>query len=217
MDTNILRTIAQLKFRAEIARRNLSWYRHREGFMNSMICIDETHLPLYDPDEPTTSEGGSQLLDDPDNMIVLVVGMNFTGLAFWHTFEENVGMDADRYIAFLDDYVQEWTEQYCVDEPIIYHENREAYKHPSVRAFIENKGWEQIFIPPESPDMNPCEFFFFSYLKRRFEGRQFLTKQDLDSAIQQVVDEFDSFSLACGGMNHLPAIWRNVVELEGLY
>jgi hypothetical protein len=57
---------------------------------------------------------------------------------------------------------------------------------------IEKLGFILVLQPPYSPDLVPCDFFLFGYLKQHLEGKH-LTRED--QVIAPVRDFFDKIPL----------------------
>jgi hypothetical protein len=43
--------------------------------------------------------------------------------------------------------------------------------------------------PPGSPDLAPCDFFLFGYMKEQVEGRSFSEKEELLSVLSDLMSE----------------------------
>jgi hypothetical protein len=43
--------------------------------------------------------------------------------------------------------------------------------------------------PPYSPDLAPCDFFPFGYLKQHLEGQHFTREDQMIAAVREVFDE----------------------------
>jgi hypothetical protein len=46
---------------------------------------------------------------------------------------------------------------------------------------------ERMPHPPYSPDLAPCDFFLFGYLKQELAGRQYETPADLFSEVRGII------------------------------
>jgi transposase len=54
---------------------------------------------------------------------------------------------------------------------------------------IEQLGFILVPQPPYSPDLIPCDFFLFGYLKQHLEGRHFTRKDQENAAAREVSDK----------------------------
>ena len=64
--------------------------------------------------------------------------------------------------------------------------SRQARPHTSslTREFMSKNGVETIPHPPYSPDLAPCDFWMFPTLKKELRGRRFVSKTEIQNAIQ---------------------------------
>jgi hypothetical protein len=47
---------------------------------------------------------------------------------------------------------------------------------------------ERMEHPPESPDLAPCDFFLFGYVKGKLVGKQYKTPEDLVSEVRNSIE-----------------------------
>lgn len=78
--------------------------------LNSIICLDELWIEFYTPPGRHQAETGTSVdpLSRPElheHKILLTVGIDIRGIAFWETFEENITMNGERYKFFLERHV----------------------------------------------------------------------------------------------------------------
>ena len=52
----------------------------------------------------------------------------------------------------------------------IHHDNARPHVHKSVNNFLTEHGIKTIRHPPYSPDLAPCDFWLFSYIKERLDS-----------------------------------------------
>jgi transposase len=51
----------------------------------------------------------------------------------------------------------------------------------------EELGIARLAQPPYSPDMAPCDFFLFDYLKKELHGKNFRSKKGVISVVRAIV------------------------------
>jgi transposase len=56
-------------------------------------------------------------------------------------------------------------------------------------ARIEELGFILVLQPPYSPDLAPCDFFLFGYLKQHFQGKHFSREDQVIAAVRDVFDK----------------------------
>jgi hypothetical protein len=49
---------------------------------------------------------------------------------------------------------------------------------------IEELGFILVPQPPYSPDLTPCDFFLFGYLKQHLEGKYFTSEDQVIAAVR---------------------------------
>jgi transposase len=54
---------------------------------------------------------------------------------------------------------------------------------------IEEVGFILVPQRPYSPDLAPCDFFLFGYLKRDLEGKHFTRKDQVITAVREGLDK----------------------------
>jgi hypothetical protein len=55
-------------------------------------------------------------------------------------------------------------------------------------AKTEELGFILVPQPPYSPDLAPCDFFLFGYLKQPLEGKHFTREHHMITAVREVFD-----------------------------
>ena len=64
----------------------------------------------------------------------------------------------------------------------LLHDNAPSHKALVVREFLASKGIVELNHPPYSPDLSPCDYFFFSKLKLALKGTSFCEMKDIQKA-----------------------------------
>jgi hypothetical protein len=54
---------------------------------------------------------------------------------------------------------------------------------------IEELGFILVPQPPHSPDLAPCNFFLFGYLKQHLEGKYFTREDHVITAVKEVFNK----------------------------
>jgi transposase len=54
---------------------------------------------------------------------------------------------------------------------------------------IEELGFIMLPQPPYSPDLAPCDFFVFGYLKQHLEGKHFTREDQVIAAVREAFDK----------------------------
>jgi histone-lysine N-methyltransferase SETMAR len=72
-----------------------------------------------------------------------------------------------------------------------HHHVDNAKPHTSKMAIekIEELGFIMLPQPPGSPDLAPCDFFLFDYLKQHLERKYFTREDEMIAAVMEVFDK----------------------------
>ena len=70
---------------------------------------------------------------------------------------------------------------------MLHWDNASSHKSLITRNKIESVGFIEVEHPPYSPDIAPCDFFLFGYIKNKLKGNVFNTSNELKVAIEKVV------------------------------
>ena len=100
-----------------------------------------------------------------ERKLLIVVKMDFRGVAFWELLPEKKTMNAESYRDLLDRRISDLAMANHVVAPIILHDNARPHKARIVREFLESKNWTLLPHPAYSPDMNLPDFKCFGPLK----------------------------------------------------
>ncbi len=72
---------------------------------------------------------------------------------------------------------------------VVVMDNLSSHKVQGVRTAIENKGAELLYLPPDSPDLNPIEMAF-AKLKSLLRAKTLRTMDELWNALGPISDAF---------------------------
>lgn len=78
---------------------------------------------------------------------------------------------------------------------IIHMDNAPVHKSKLTQDFISSNGLYMPKHPPYSPDISPCDFYLFGYLKNKIIGKTFGTKDELVSWIEEQISEIPKAQL----------------------
>ena len=67
---------------------------------------------------------------------------------------------------------------------ILHQDNARPHTSSLTREFMSKNGVETIPHPPYSADLAPCDFWMFPTLKKELRGRRFVSKTEIQNAIQ---------------------------------
>ena len=90
--------------------------------------------------------------------------------------------------------------KYTKHHKLLHIDNARPHTAKATLAKIKALGWEKLEHPPYSPDISPCDFFLFGYLKNELKKWQTKTVGDLINAIKEIC------------LNIKQITWENVFE-----
>ncbi|KAE9547360.1 hypothetical protein FO519_009429 [Halicephalobus sp. NKZ332] len=120
---------------------------------------------------------------------MLLMAMDFEGIAWYHLCEENETINADRYKTILEREIPKWLRE---------------------RRIIE---WKQ---PAYSPDISCCDYGCFGPLKRELRSGAHANWSEFENHLKEVIEEGrrNGHYLA---VQQLPERWDRVIKSEGEY
>ena len=104
--------------------------------------------------------------------------------------------DGDVFLAFLQQVLAPKLEP----GHIVILDNLSVHKIPAVRAVIESRGAQLLYLPPYSPDFNPIEQAW-SKLKQQLRGVKARVVEDLELAVAEAITTITAAN-ACAFFRH---------------
>ena len=69
------------------------------------------------------------------------------------------------------------------DDWVPHHDNAPAQTTLTIREFLAKKHISALPHPPYSPDLPPCDFYLFSYLKLKLKGHHSGTTENIQKVV----------------------------------
>lgn len=95
-------------------------------------------------------------------------------------------------------------------------DNSPIHKSNLTQSFISSHGLYMPKHPPYSPDISPCDFYLFGYLKNKIIGKTFAAKEELVSWIEEKISEIPRSQLEKVFEEWLKRL-KLVIEVNGDY
>ena len=77
---------------------------------------------------------------------------------------------------------------------LFHHDNASACESVVALAAVHDCGFELVDHPPCSPDLAPSDYFLFPNMKKHLAGKQYLTDDEVISAVEDFFkDQDESF------------------------
>jgi transposase len=165
-----------------------------------LVFIDETGIHLAMTRLYGRTPIGERLYDSetPGNggqNISLIGGMSINGLIATMSIVGSVNTDVFLF------YVQEILIPQLWVGAIIVMDNLPVHHVTVVREVIEAVGAKVVFLPPYSPDLSPIELCW-SKLKQLLRSAKARTREALDQALTQIINQCISADDALAWFNH---------------
>ena len=71
----------------------------------------------------------------------------------------------------------------------LLHDNASSHKYEVVKSFFVSEKGKVLNHPPYSPDLSPCDFFYFQDLRKCFLEKKYKSRSSLGSAIYQCLQQ----------------------------
>lgn len=147
---------------------------------------------------------------------MLIMAMDFDGIAFYELCPPKTTVTGEIYKFFLAKHFDNWAAGRGRGQVYLLHDNARPHKANVVKHFLEEKKIELLHQPPYSPDISPLDYCCFGQLKRRLKGTSHTNWVEFEQALRQVAYDL-TFEGHMKGVEQLPSRWRRVIEAEGAY
>jgi histone-lysine N-methyltransferase SETMAR len=102
------------------------------------------------------------------------------GVEFVDILSKNKNMDSNYFIYnILHPMIEKLKDKYRGNDIFIHFDNAPIHKTEKCTKFIENNNISIVDHPAYSPDIAPCDFFFFGYLKDKLRDRVITSENKL--------------------------------------
>ena len=215
----------QMECRSLASRHNLLLLNHHPYRLKQTLAIDETWVSLYTPPPRDKQKfwlrKGERAPEIPaqgmgERKRMLIMAMDFKGIAFWHLYEEGETVTSEAYRDLLSREIPKWLQGKNFRHPILLHNNARPHKARLIKDFLKSRQIEVWDHPPYSPDLNPCDFNCFGPLKRQIKRNRYADWNQLQQALEAAIRDGSERGLY-KGVQMLPERWEKVVENEGAY
>ncbi len=222
----------QKMMRVHICEQNLARLKADPNLLDKLMCGDESPVYLLDPE--TQRESKQWLLKEGQRptkalrgrarrKMMLTVFFDARGMVL-REFNDGI-VDTDTYIQTLKNLREcirkkrPFMWKGGVDgetnrEFVIQQDNASCHTSNRTLAFLFDQ--DLLAHPPYSPDLAPCDFFLFPYLKKQLRGHRHQNLRDLKTAVSRVLRGI-SEEQCQEALVKLPLRWRKCVQAAGEY
>ena len=99
---------------------------------------------------------------------------------------------------------------------IVQHDNIPAFKAKPVQNTIKELGWELLYHPPYSPDLDPSEYYLFSLMGRELAEQHFVSYEEVENWVTNWFASKDE-QFYWRGIDKMPERWKKCVASDGQY
>ncbi len=179
----------------------------RPGWLRHVITADESWFYLENPHPVTASkewlEPGMDCPQAPacsrsSKKALLIAFFDQQGLVYRHwILRGSVNSDTYVYVlrllrlAIRNRRKEMWTKRRRL--PYLLHDdNASPHTCGNTLDFEDRTGIERVPHPAYSPDLAPCDFFLFPFLKRQLRGKRFRTVLELTTFVDELIGNIPS-------------------------
>ncbi|UYV74766.1 hypothetical protein LAZ67_12000886 [Cordylochernes scorpioides] len=199
------------------------------AFFKTIITGDETWCFLFDPQtkkqslewHTPSSRKKKVRLDKSKGKVMLVVFFDYQGLVYYEFIKEGFTINKQTYKEILvrlrDAKRRKRNQLFKSKQWKLLHDNAPAHRAIIVQDYLAKHSVSVLSHPPYSPDIAPCDFFFFPKLKMTLKGRRFSSSSKV---IENATVELNKiikidFELA---FQQLFSLWKKkCVDNQGFY
>ena len=211
------------------AQEILDRYFHEgEAFLKRIVTGDEVWLHYYDPEtkqqssewkRPTEPTPLKPRATKSAGKIMAVFFFDSEGVIYRYIVPRGTTVTGNLYIeilANLRDAVNKKRPHLRDQRWLLHHDNAPSHTAGKVMEFLHRNDIEIVPHPPYSPDLAPCDFFYFPNLKLPLRGNHFQTDNELIRAVGDVERDLQK-----NGLLHVFYKWterlRKCIDIGGGY
>lgn len=199
------------------------------SLLGRIVTGDEKWCFLYDPQSkrasatwksPQSPRKQKFRQDRSKGKVMLEVFFDIQGIVHLEFIPEGRTVNKELYVEILRRLRESirkkrpkmWAEQSWV----LLHDNAPAHRSLLVNDFLAKTKTTVLPHPPYSPDLAPCDFFLFTELARRLQGRRFQSSDEVKCASQaEIKDMAKNGFQTC--FDELYRRWQKCVVAQGSY
>lgn len=166
--------------RLDFAKAMLNKFNNNEWRLDQILTGDECWIYHRHLEKRSSSHAWKRPDEEPETIVrrsryerknMFVVFFKSTGPILVHCVDKGKTIDHQYYIEHcLSPVFEELRRQRPASGTRgikLLHDNAKPHKHYNTVSFIESNGIQIIDHPPYSPDLAPCDYWLFDYIKQR--------------------------------------------------
>lgn len=192
-------TLRQKEERVRICKENLAKFRHDSWRTCNIVTGDETWIYHRQIGRKASHAHWIRKGESPKTVVrrgkyepktLFSIFFKSNGWLWIHAVDRGDTVDGGYYIDnCLEPLVEELREQRPnsgVKGIKLLHDNAKPHVALEVKNFLKDEGLAVMPHPPYSPDLSPCDFWLFDYIKRNLEDHQ--NKDSLFKAVSKIIE-----------------------------
>ncbi len=222
----------QKRTRVKFCRENLDRLRNDAHLLDKLVCGDESPVYLHDPETRNDSKQWlpkdslrprKALRQRAQRKTMLTAFFDAHGIIL---IEFNEGrVNSETYIETLKQLKENiWHKRPFLwkggvdgetdHEFVLQHDNASCHTSVPTLAYIFDTNL--LAHPPYSPDLVPCDYFLFPFLKQKLRSHKHCNLRDLKTAVTRTLHSLTEDQCQ-EALCKLPLRWRKCVEAQGEY
>lgn len=225
--------------RKHISELNLESVRSEPRFLETIISGDETWISVYENETKFEScewvERGNHRLRPikalrctSSRKCMMILFFDMYGVLLLEFVPRNETVDADYYIGVLKrlkDRIRHkragmWTggRDGKTDRDFKLHQdNASPHVCAKTLGFIGENNINLLPHPQYSPDLAPCDYFVFPFIKKEMRGRRFPNLKAAQDEVRSIVKNKMTPEMFTLSLKLLAYRWKKCVAMEGQY
>ncbi len=224
--------------RMTMCQQNLDLFREDPALLSKVVTGDESYFSLFDM-EPKCDSMQWKTSEEPrptkalrsrsERKAMLTLFFDESGAVLSEFKPPGLRVTAENYVELLKTLKERirkkrpqlWARSDPQDAAsdrtfYLHHDNASPHTATDTLAFIGESGIRMLAHPPYSPDLAPCDFFLFPYLKRKLRGQRFANLDEMQKAVQQMICKTPK-QVFQNAILQLPIRWKKCLLASGEY
>ncbi len=227
-------TDANKRMRKELSLQNLDNVRHMPHYLDRIISGDETWVSLYHQETKFescqwTEKGGPRPVkirkSNSVRKTMLLLFHDAYGVLLAEFLPQGETIDSDFYCAVLGRLKERirkkrpslWARDANGDRTFwLHHDNATPHTSNPTLALIGESGINLVPHPPYSPDLAPCDFAIFPFLKQQLTGQRFANLEEVQQRVRNVLRNADP-TVFFNAIRSMAIRWKKCATVQGDY
>ena len=154
------------------------------------------------------------------NVVNYMMFYDMKGMIVSELMEEDTSPNPDGYATMMKNVLLPNLKRkrgHVQGQPIyILHDNNSLHESIQFQEMAKELNIKRLPHPPNSPDLEPHEYWLFKNLKKMLANASFKSRADIYTTIQKHLLQFTDSDYA-NSICQLPHRWERIVENDGMY